>query len=84
MNLQEATIKAISEDHNIRAPYDRSKGQVSQIIELCNEINKRSGTEVFFDNNYANHYKILIGEQEFAFNTYRDVINSLKILLMFI
>lgn len=84
-NIQDATVQAISNtlnEHNLRTPYDRSKGQINQIITLCDEYTSKTGKSIDFDNTWANHYKLILDGNEFEFTMYRDVINALRLLLV--
>lgn len=74
--------ESIKTEHTLRAPYDRSKGQIDQIISLCDECKNKLGKEIVFDNTWANHYKLIVDGNEFEFSMYKDVINALKLLLV--
>lgn len=83
-NIQDATIQALLSklnEHTIKEPYDRSKGQIGQIIELCKMYNEKTGKNLDFDNTIANHYKLILDGAEFEFTMYKDVINALKFIL---
>lgn len=83
--INDAYINAMNEGaHNLRAPVDRSRGQIDSIIALCETIQEKTGKEVTFDNTYSNHYKISIDNSEYEFTVYRDVINALNLILLFI
>lgn len=84
-NMQDAIVQSITDtlnEHNIKPSYDRSRGQVAQIVELCNEYTSRFGRELIFDNEYANHYKLILDGKEYEFLIYKDVINALNMLLI--
>lgn len=83
-NINDAFIEALNEDHIIRTPYDRSRGQIDNIISLCNEIKDKTNKDIIFDNSYSNHYKLIIDDKEFTFTVYKDVINTLNMILLFI
>ena len=71
--------------HNIKEPYDRSKGQIKQITDLCNLIKEKTGKEIIFDNTRGwNHYVLVMDGIEYDFNIYRDVIAALELLVKFI
>ena len=74
-------IKELNE-HEIREPYDRSKGQIKQVVDLCNAYSEKTGNEITFSNAYANHYTLTVNGEVFEFNIYRDVINALKLALL--
>lgn len=79
MNTSTKILKEI--EHNIKEPYDRSKGQIKQIIDLCDLINKKTGKEIKFDNTRGwNHYVLIMDGIEYDFNIYRDVIAALKLI----
>lgn len=83
--INDAYINAMNEGaHNLRAPIDRSRGQIDNILALCETIQEKTGKEVTFDNTYSNHYKISIDNNEYEFTVYRDVINALNLILLFI
>lgn len=79
-------IKVLNEiDHVIKEPYDRSKGQIKQITDLCERIKNKTGKEITFDNRRAfNHYILMLDGVEYDFNLYRDVIAALELLDKFI
>lgn len=85
-NIQEATVQALTEtlneEHNIRPPYDRSKGQIEQIISLCKQYADKTSNSIDFDNTWSNHYKLIVNDKGFEFNTYRDVIKALNLMLL--
>ena len=84
-NIQDATIQAITgtlNEHTLKQPYDRSKGQIDQIVALCEECKSKLGIDITFDNTWSNHYKLTANENEFEFTMYKDVINALKLLLV--
>ena len=84
-NLQDAIVQSITgtlNEHNLRPPVDRSKGQVDKIIQLCDEYSNKTGNELVFDNSYANHYKLTLNGTDYEFSLYRDVINALTMLLV--
>lgn len=67
--------------HNLKEPYDRSKGQINQILELCDEISSKTGKQISFDNSRGfNHYILVLDNEEYDFNLYRDVIAALKMI----
>ena len=70
--------------HNLREPYDRSRGQVEDIIKLCDIIYEKTGKKISFDNEYANHYKLTLDNKEYTFTVYRDVIAALNLIVEFI
>lgn len=83
--INDAYIEAMNEGaHNLRAPVDRSRGQIDNILSLCQDIKDKTGKEISFDNTYSNHYKLIIDDQGYEFNVYRDVINALNLLLLFL
>ena len=83
--INDAYINAMNEGaHNLRAPIDRSRGQIDNILALCETIQEKTDKEVTFDNTYSNHYKISIDNSEYEFTVYRDVINALNLILLFI
>lgn len=84
-NIQDATVQAISgtlNEHNLKVPYDRSKGQIDIIMQMCEEYTQKTGNSIEFDNTWANHYKLILNNEEFEFTMYKDVINALKLLLI--
>lgn len=84
-NINDAFINALQEqEHNLRTPYDRSRGQINSIVELCDEIKTKTGKDIAFNNIEANNYKLIIDGKEFSFTIYRDVINALNVLMLFI
>lgn len=83
-NINDAYINVLNEDHNIRAPYDRSRGQIDNILNLCDTISEKIGRTITFDNTYSNHYRLNIDDKNYEFGVYRDVINALEILISFI
>ena len=81
MNIQDATAKELAE-HEIREPYDRSRGQIQQVLDLCEQYKNKYNKEITFSNTWANHYKLTVNEQDFEFTVYKDVINALKLALI--
>lgn len=81
--METTSTKILKEiEHNIREPYDRSKGQIKQIIDLCSMIQEKTGKEISFDNSRGfNHYVLILDGEEYDFNLYRDVIAALNIIL---
>ena len=82
--IEEVKSRSLNEAHNIKSPYDRSKGKINQIIELCDSLSKQIGKQVSFDNTWVNHYKLTIDNSEFSFTTYNDLINALEIIKIII
>lgn len=82
--IDEVKSRSLNEDHNIKSPYDRSKGQVSLIIELCDSLSEQTGKQISFDNTWANHYKLTVDNSVFSFTTYKDLINALEIIKIII
>lgn len=83
-NIQDATVQFLANrlnEHTIKEPYDRSKGQIGQILELCKMYSEKTGKDLDFDNTRANHYKLILDGNEFEFTMYKDVINALKFIL---
>ena len=83
-NMQDAIVQSITgtlNEHNIRPAYDRSKGQIDQVLELCNKYSDKTGNDLVFDNLYANHYKLILNNIEYEFTTYKDVTNALLLML---
>lgn len=67
--------------HNLKEPYDRSRGQIKQITDLCDAISAKTGKEITFDNSRGfNHYVLIMDGEEYDFNLYRDVIAALTII----
>lgn len=76
------STKILNEINNIKEPYDRSKGQIKEILDLCNSIKEKTGKEISFDNTKGfNHYILFLDGNEYDFNLYRDVIAALKLIL---
>ena len=48
--------------------------KIDTILALCSSLN------LIFDNTYANHYKLIVKEQEYEFLTYDDVISALRLM----
>lgn len=83
--INDAYIEAMNEGaHNLRAPVDRSRGQIDNIISICQTIQDKTGKEIIFDNTYSNHYKLIIDDRELEFTVYKDVINALNLILLFL
>ena len=83
--METLSAKILKETHNLKEPYDRSKGQIKQITDLCDAISTKTGKEITFDNSRGfNHYVLVIDGEEYDFNLYRDVIAALNILSKFI
>lgn len=83
--METLSTKILKETHNLKEPYDRSKGQIKQITDLCDTISAKTGKEITFDNSRGfNHYIIRLDGEEYDFNLYRDVIHALNILSKFI
>lgn len=79
MNLYESL------QHNLRNPYDRSAGQIDQILSLCEDVYNKTGKEITFDNTRgANKYILIVDGVDYTFALYRDVIDALKLILLFI
>lgn len=77
MNLYENLNK-----HFLKEPYDRSKGQIDKIIELCETIEAKTGKFIQFDNTRGfNHYVLFMDGVVYDFNLYRDVIAALELVL---
>ena len=76
-------IKVMNEiEHTIREPYDRSKGQVKKIIDLCDEVERKTGKQISFDNHRGfNHYILTLDGTEYDFSLYSNVIAALELLL---
>ena len=71
--------------HNLKEPYDRSKGQIKQITDLCEEIYKKTGKEIQFDNSRGfNHYVLILDGESYDFNLYRDAIAALEMISKFL
>lgn len=75
-------IHVINEiEHSIREPYDRSKGQVKVIIDLCEKIKEKTGKEISFDNTRGwNQYVLTLDGAEYVFSLYSNVIAALELL----
>ena len=75
-------VRVLNEiEHNLREPYDRSKGQIKQITDLCERIKDKTGKEISFDNHRGfNHYVLVHDGVEYDFNLYRDAIAALELL----
>lgn len=83
--METLSTKILKETHNLKEPYDRSRGQIGQIVQLCDEIKQKTGKEITFDNSRGfNHYILIVDGVEYDFNLYRDVIAALKIILSII
>jgi len=79
--METLSTKILKETHNLKEPYDRSKGQIKQIIDLCDAISAKTGKEITFDNSRGfNHYILVMDGEEYDFNLYRDVIAALTII----
>ena len=79
--METISTRILKEVHNIREPYDRSKGQIKQITDLCDEISAKTSKEISFDNSRGfNHYILILDGEEYDFNLYRDVIAALTII----
>lgn len=69
-------------NHLLKEPYDRSKGQIGKILELCETIYAKTGKFIQFDNTRNfNHYVLVMDGVEYDFNLYRDVIAALELVL---
>ena len=80
MNDNRKLIDSLNEEHSIRPRYDRSRGQIDKIIQLCDEVSKKINTEISFSNQAGNHYILDIDGVTYDFNLYRDVIQALELL----
>ena len=79
--METLSTKILKETHNLKEPYDRSRGQIKQITDLCDAIYEKTGKEIIFDNTRGfNHYVLIIDGEEYDFNIYRDVIAALTII----
>ena len=55
--------------------------KVHVIKDLLNYIQFYYDIDVTFDNRITNHYKLIVFNKTFEFNTYDDVINALNFLI---
>ena len=55
--------------------------KVNTIKDLLNYIQFNYDIDVTFDNRVTNHYKLIVFNKIFEFNTYDDVINALNFLI---
>lgn len=79
--METLSTKILKETHNLKEPYDRSRGQIKQITDLCDAISAKTGKEIIFDNSRGfNHYVLIMDGEEYDFNLYRDVIAALTII----
>ena len=79
--METLSTKILKETHNLKEPYDRSRGQIKQITDLCDAISAKTGKEITFDNSRGfNHYILILNGEEYDFNLYRDVIAALTII----
>lgn len=79
--METLSTKILKETHNLKEPYDRSRGQIKQITDLCDAISAKTGKEITFDNSRGfNHYVLIMDGEEYDFNLYRDVIAALTII----
>ena len=79
--METLSTKILKETHSLKEPYDRSKGQIKQITDLCDAISAKTGKEITFDNSRGfNHYILVMDGEEYDFNLYRDVIAALTII----
>lgn len=81
MNIEDAIVKELSE-HEIREPYDRSRGQIQQVLDLCEKYKSKYNKEIIFSNNFPNHYSLEVDNKKFEFSLYKDVINALELTLL--
>lgn len=44
--METLSTKILKETHNLKEPYDRSKGQIKQITDLCDTISAKTGKEI--------------------------------------
>ena len=65
----------IIENHDIK--YDKLK----IVIDKIKYIETNYNLKIDFDRRWANHYKILMFNKEYTFNTYSDVIDALNIII---
>ena len=54
--------------------------KLSTIAVLMTYLENIYGINLTFDNNYSNHYKLIIRDKVMNFSTYNDVINALRLL----
>ena len=55
--------------------------KINTIKDLLNYIQFNYDIDVTFDNRVTNHYKLIVFNKIFEFNTYDDAINALKFLI---
>ena len=55
--------------------------KINIIKDLLNYIQFNYDIDVTFDNRVTNHYKLIVFNKTFEFNTYDDVINTLNFLI---
>ena len=55
--------------------------KVNIIKDLLNYIQFNYDIDITFDNRITNHYKLIVFNKTFEFNTYDDVINALNFLI---
>ena len=55
--------------------------KINTIKDLLNYIQFNYDIDVTFDNRQTNHYKLIVFNKTFTFNTYDDVINALNFLI---
>ena len=65
----------IIENHDIK--YDKLK----IVIDKIKYIETNYNLKIDFDRRWANHYKILMFNKEYTFNTYDSVISALDIII---
>lgn len=51
------------------------------VIDKINYIEDNFNLILYFDRRRANHYKILIKDKEYTFNTYDSVISALDLII---
>ena len=56
-------------------------GKLNIIRDFLNYIQFNYDIDVTFDNRITNHYKLIVFNKTFEFNTYDDVINALNFLI---
>lgn len=54
------------------------RSDINDKLDIIEKICKQMNLE--FNNEYANHYKVIDEERVYEFTTYNDVINALKLL----
>ena len=71
-------------NYKVRRGFNSNVNKQLDEIESLIEKVRDKGIDVDFDNSYPNHYKLVVNNQEYEFNLYRDIKNTLLIVLSII